>query len=242
MTVNGEKRRALLKNVQFTGRFSQVYGLHHATVEQVGFRFASKLREEYGYRLADFSHLLIELRPDLPQGEIRIWKRRMETWQQHVRYGLDKSAAHSHSIEPLELVTNIIGDVLIALAEHYGSEPEPIEATRRLLLDEKEDTTIFMRSKVRQTDEYLIEPFFKVKGYGSEAIQLFVRLTDIANNQSGEWLIVQSSYREVCQTISTFVVKGGKLVVKPKGSVADLYKGCKFLGSAQVPLRSILGA
>jgi len=230
-----KRKKKLIKEVRV-----RLYGQDAADdvpdLEQIGLRYATLLAEHHNYRLSPCDHILLLHDPDLPPGQFQLRGILpvVSTIMYHVRVGVDVARLNA---DHNGYVTNLIAEILTAIAVQEGSELEPIEQARKILLVQGSDTAIHLHTKTVTSGKYLIEPFLKLKGMGSYSALLYVQITDLSTGRKSCRLVVQAQLYEIRDLASHFSVRDETLVLKAKyGSMTECYRQRGFEVPVRVPL------
>lgn len=181
--------------------------------EKHGLRFALLLSEELEYALCKSNILLVWYQFE------KIDSMRLLGADPAVSKNLygaelsfDKDRLQSSFFEYL---SNRLAELLTEIAHRENNSIEPIEAARRRLIAETENTEILLKRKVLITKTLMIEPFVRVKGFGLSA-QLFLKVTDLVNARSRKRLVIQGSVLEIHDLCDRILYKDGFIRLKSK--------------------------
>jgi hypothetical protein len=230
-----KRKKKLIKEIRV-----RLYGQDPADyapdLEQIGLRYATLLAEHHSYKLSACDHVLLLNDPDIPPGQFQL--RGMlpvvSTIMYHVRVGVDVARLNA---DHNGYVTNLIAEILTAIAVQEGSDLEPIEHARKILLVQGADTAIHLHTKTVTTAKYIIEPFLKLKGMGSYSALLYVQITNLSTGLKSCRLVVQAPLYEIRDVASHFSVRDETLVLKAKyGSRTEWYRQRGFQVPVIVPL------
>jgi len=94
------------------------------------------------------------------------------------------------------------------------------------------------------TRKYEIEPSLKFDGFAENIVQVFVKITDKTNGDTGIRMIVEADNNQARAVCHKFRIKGDKLLVSPRmagydGGLADYYREQGFSVPLQIPLSDI---
>lgn len=129
------------------------------------------------------------------------------------------------------------------ISEKCGIDDADLEKMRTEFLTGNVQTLILLKAKVKESRNYLIEPFLKVGGYEDSALQIFVRLTNLSTQEVGTRFILETFPYQAISLIESFKIKDKQLVAKPSTSkygysISESYREQGFRVAVSVPIEA----
>lgn len=201
-------------------------------LQQLGYRYATLLAEQYEYKLSSCNCFNLYPFDSVAPGNFKLLGVSDGIYVVHV--GLDKTRLDADS---KTYTTNLIAEVLKAIAETEGGDPRPIELARQALIKDGNDTKIYLSKKTVTIKGYRIEPFMKIKGPGVYFALSYTELTHLASGKSGCRLIAQATVDEIREIGRRFLIQDEAVVLKPRLShTTERYRQRGFNVFIKVPL------
>lgn len=235
-------KKKVLQRIEF---FFGEYGFRRfPEFDAAAIQFTLKLREEHQFRLAEYTHVGINVTPKLPVQSISLWERPKLVWRQTVDYGIDLNLLTWEQAR-LQMGVQCVEDVLKKLAQGDESSIELIENIGDQIRTSGRDLALFPKMKVKnRKDGFAFETFCKAKGYDGNTLQVFV--TVIKDGVSGTRLVAETHVDEALALLREVVIRNGEVLILPKdGSWAtcrcDWYRSRGFRVPLRFPISAFLG-
>jgi len=188
-------------------------------LEQIGMRYARLLTEKFDYRLSPCSHICLYATEYGQDSEFVLRGIVDSTVMFFVDVLFDHKAI---DVNYHDYTVNLIARVLAEIASNEGVDPEPIEEATQIMLAEKDDLLILWKSRISVTKKYRIEPYIKIKGIGSYASLLYVKISDLIAKKSAVRLVAELPIEELEEAAQRIKVQNDELKLTPKRNSGEL--------------------
>lgn len=201
--------------------------VRNVRIVRIPFRFASKLKE-LGFTLAKIDHVYIEI---IEEGALEFYlKDKEHEYEARIRTVNTIVTAPQNEMsfeQEHDFVVHLISSALKVVASEAGASIEDVEATERLMLEQREKASILLKNKT--TSDYVLSAFFlcsppsrelETTAYGNglfpHNVSGVLRITNRTNGLSAEIRFFDGSLGTLDSLVGGIVVNGDTVTFKPK--------------------------